>query len=363
MYWDNVQPTTGGKTTVTSAAQITDSAKTQVEFSVVLNEPGDYYEFTVDAVNNGTIDAMIAENGIVNKVYTDSSYTTEATLPKVLKYTVTYADGNEIEEYHLLAKKTNNTATRETYKVRVEYNENIDPSDLDNNNDQTFYFKFCVNYVQWEEQEQSYTVSFVDYDNNSIVYSRQKVNEGEHVTEPQEEPTKNNYLFAGWYEKDNYNNISDDLYDFEHETIYENKTLVAKFIPLSAYECPGDNCKYSYYTNTSNIGSTIPDDEFCNVENLEYGSYYVCGGFDYTSFRFGSNQLRNFLGHTLNNNNEITNSYVCGLYDGVNGERTFCLMGSYEGISDSGMSIANRNLLKTVFDKSECEVSGYSKTI
>ena len=32
---------------------------TTVDFEVALNLPGDYYEFTVDVVNNGTIDAMI----------------------------------------------------------------------------------------------------------------------------------------------------------------------------------------------------------------------------------------------------------------------------------------------------------------
>ena len=32
---------------------------TTVDFEVALNLPGDFYEFTVDVVNNGTIDAMI----------------------------------------------------------------------------------------------------------------------------------------------------------------------------------------------------------------------------------------------------------------------------------------------------------------
>ena len=32
---------------------------TTLDFEAKLNLPGDYYEFTVDVVNNGTIDAMI----------------------------------------------------------------------------------------------------------------------------------------------------------------------------------------------------------------------------------------------------------------------------------------------------------------
>ena len=33
--------------------------KTTVDFEVALNLPGDFYEFTVDVVNGGSIDAMI----------------------------------------------------------------------------------------------------------------------------------------------------------------------------------------------------------------------------------------------------------------------------------------------------------------
>ncbi|MBE6146642.1 MAG: hypothetical protein E7171_08515 [Firmicutes bacterium] len=150
VYWDNIQITEGSVPADNDhKARITDSGKTQVEFSIVLNVPGDYYEFTVDAVNNGTIDAMIAANGIVDGVYSDSNYTQTATLPDAVSYTVTYADGTVIEPKHLLAKKSGNTATRETYKVRIEYrnDDEIDADDLDEN-DQTYYFKFSVNYVQ-----------------------------------------------------------------------------------------------------------------------------------------------------------------------------------------------------------------------
>ena len=153
VYWDNVQIKDGSvPADNNNKARITDASKTQVEFNVVLSEPGDFYEFTVDAVNNGTIDAMIASQGIVNGVYSDSSYTTPATLPEAVSYTVTYADGKPIQEKHLLAKKNGSTPTKETYKVRIEYrnDESINPSDLDDT-DKTFYFKFSVNYVQADD--------------------------------------------------------------------------------------------------------------------------------------------------------------------------------------------------------------------
>ncbi|MBR4619028.1 MAG: hypothetical protein IKO49_06955 [Bacilli bacterium] len=153
IYWDNVQTTTGSVTgeNVTTAPTTTGTSTTEVTYAVTLPEPGDFYEFTVDAVNDGTINAMIAENGVSNVAYTDSTYETVATLPKMFRYTVTYADGSAIEDYHLLAKKSGSTPTRETYKVRVEYRNDseINISDLaDIDADTTYYFKFSTNYVQ-----------------------------------------------------------------------------------------------------------------------------------------------------------------------------------------------------------------------
>ena len=59
VYWDNVVVKNGSQTgdRVVTPATITNS--TTVEFSVKLDSPGDFYEFTVDAVNAGSIDAMI----------------------------------------------------------------------------------------------------------------------------------------------------------------------------------------------------------------------------------------------------------------------------------------------------------------
>ena len=172
VYWDNIQITEGSVPADNDhKARITDSGKTQVEFSIELNEPGDYYEFTVDAVNNGTIDAMIAANGIVNGVYSDSNYTQTATLPDAVSYTVTYADGTAIQDKHLLAKKSGNTATRETYKVRIEYrnDDEIDADDLDEN-DQTYYFKFSVNYVQADGTaiDKNVSASSIHYVNRQV---------------------------------------------------------------------------------------------------------------------------------------------------------------------------------------------------
>ena len=151
VYWDNPVVTTGS---VTTTVPTIDSAKTTATYDITLNNPKDYYEFTIDAVNAGTIDAMIKVNGVSNKVYSDSGRTEETTLPAAIKYTVTYADGTTIAEKHLLAKKQGNTPTRETYKVRIEYrnDEQTTAQDLEAITEETtYYMTFSVEYVQADD--------------------------------------------------------------------------------------------------------------------------------------------------------------------------------------------------------------------
>ncbi len=129
VYWDNVQVTEGSVT----ASTPTISNQTTVTFSVHLSKPGDFYEFTVDVKNSGTIDAMIES---INKT---------TTIPNYLNYTVTYADDVPIIENQLLG--ANST---ESYKVRVEYRTDINPSDLPNNS-QNITLSFGVEYVQGDD--------------------------------------------------------------------------------------------------------------------------------------------------------------------------------------------------------------------
>ena len=154
VYWEptSINVKSGSVTTTAEgAAQVTDNTtKDEITFNVDLNEPGDFYEFTVDAVNNGSIDAVIAENGVVKKVYSDAECTQEITLPDYLRYTVTYADTGApaIAQYQTIAKKSGSTPTTKKFKVRVEYRTDIDKDTLNTSTDQTLYFRFNANYVQ-----------------------------------------------------------------------------------------------------------------------------------------------------------------------------------------------------------------------
>ena len=105
---------TNGSATITVPSIITSST---VEFSTTLNMPGDFYEFTVDVVNAGSIDAMI-ENVVKTPELT-------AEQAKFLKYEVSYQNGESITTKQLLAKDTTMPI-----KVRIEYRNDLVANDL-----------------------------------------------------------------------------------------------------------------------------------------------------------------------------------------------------------------------------------------
>ena len=88
-----------------------------LEFSTTLNMPGDFYEFTVDVVNGGDIDAMIE-----NVIKTPELTTEQA---KFLKYEITYQNGETITTKQTLSK-----GTTMPIKVRIEYRKDLVASDL-----------------------------------------------------------------------------------------------------------------------------------------------------------------------------------------------------------------------------------------
>ena len=100
-----------------SAATIDPENNCKVDFEVTLSIPGDFYEFTIDVVNAGTIDGMI---GTLNKTLKVNNEVVSE-VPNYLDYSVTYSDGVEIEENHKIT-----AGTTETYLVRLEFKTDIE---------------------------------------------------------------------------------------------------------------------------------------------------------------------------------------------------------------------------------------------
>ena len=134
VHFENVQVKDGSVTgeQVTQEPEI-DTDRTTVSFHVNLKKPGDYYEFTVDAVNAGTIDAMIDN-------YSDLELT--AAQQKYLETSITYEDGEEVLVHQqLLAGDT------AVYKVRIAYKLDLEADDLPSNPEQ-LDLEFSVEFVQ-----------------------------------------------------------------------------------------------------------------------------------------------------------------------------------------------------------------------
>ena len=134
VHFDNIQPVEGSVEPVTAPAI---SELTTVSFSAQLENPGDKYEFYIDVVNSGTINAMVDSLILLPELTTDQA--------KYFSYNVAYSDGIEIEKYHLLE-----AGSTETLKVSFKYLENADTTNYPQA-DTTFNVSVTVNYIQANE--------------------------------------------------------------------------------------------------------------------------------------------------------------------------------------------------------------------
>ncbi len=140
VYWDNVVVTQNSVQADTPT--ITD---TSVAFDIILTQPGDYYEFTLDTNNIGN-DKMVSS--ISNKL--DGVEMTSNSLPAYISYSATYSDGVPIAANHLLEAGTAANPTKQTYKVKVEFLDTITQQELENLpvGGLEYSFNFSVTYTQ-----------------------------------------------------------------------------------------------------------------------------------------------------------------------------------------------------------------------
>ena len=140
VHFENVS-IKNGSVTANPAPTSNNVDTTEMTYTINFTKPGDYFEFTTDIVNDGSLDAMV--DVVSNNAYQDASSTTPITLPTYLKSTVTYDDGIEIAPNHELIH-----GMSEKVKVRVEFRTDINVSDLPSSGDSSIVFKFIGNYKQ-----------------------------------------------------------------------------------------------------------------------------------------------------------------------------------------------------------------------
>ena len=96
VYFDNIKVNLAS---VSISPKIIDNNK--ITFSADLKDPGDFYKFTVDIVNSGTIDAMIDSIIKMPELTNDQK--------KYLRYEIEYTDGQSIVEKQILKAKETKT--------------------------------------------------------------------------------------------------------------------------------------------------------------------------------------------------------------------------------------------------------------
>ena len=189
IYFDSVRKSTDSVSS-TNDAKITNTEKTKVEFSANLKEPGDFYEFTVYTVNDGSIDAMI--NSIEKTTLTEEQQ-------KYLDYIITYDNGRELKKCDPL-----DANTRRRIKAIVKFKDGLDINDYPKEDVNLDLF-FDINYVQ--KNDACPTEGFKDekvltIDPNGGTYQNRKdetriylEKNGEYTID---EPVRFNYNFKGW---------------------------------------------------------------------------------------------------------------------------------------------------------------------
>ncbi len=293
IHFNNVQITTGSVALSTgdSAASIDTNDNTLVNFTITLNQPGDFYEFTVDAVNAGTVDGMVGE--VIPKLNGTAISSTNP-LPVYLDYTFSYADGTLIAPNHLL--EAGNT---ETFKVRIEFKRDIENSELPST-EQTKTFSFGISYVQSDGDA-------IAVPHMRIVYTPFTINKNEGIRIGEAIP--NSITQYDSYEDMKNSSFGEDYlyntYAFKHKVV--NNIVVETSIEFVI--TPAHAATYTNYVPGTYI---VTGDALCTCDantNVE-----ICENEDSQFFASNVETLKNAFGEencSLSHYNDV-DYYSCG---------------------------------------------------
>lgn len=277
VYWTNPQVTEGSVTN--TPPDITeedgDPEDTEVVWDITLNLPGDFYEFTVDAVNEGSVDAMIQ----------NITPTVSPALPDYISYTLTYDDGDPVEQNQMLPKAVDsNTPTVETFKVRIEFLNTITLEELEAVPDGGINFSF------------SFSPSFAQANSSAI----RRV-PGAHCP-----GSKCVYAFYNGYPGNEYGDYSIDVGDVLPLEIGTTSThnATANYFGGATSNYKNLKLEYTEYMNSPSWG------------HLYYNSLEECRSLTTyantcAAFRTPSFQPTIFFGHYLDSNRIVLEKYAC----------------------------------------------------
>ena len=132
VHFQNVSVSDGSVRAVENP--VIDASKLNINYSVDLNVPGDFFEFTVDVKNAGSVDAKLSSLPVLGGVSSEQDVYTN--------YYFVHADGSPVQvgETILVGKARK-------YKVHVEYDRNIVAKQLPKEN-QVMHLNVAMSFIQ-----------------------------------------------------------------------------------------------------------------------------------------------------------------------------------------------------------------------
>ncbi len=117
VHFENLSVTAGSVDALEDNEPTISADSLNITYGIELTQPGDFYEFTVDVKNAGSVDARLSELPTLGGVTTEQD--------KYVNYTFTHTDGSAIAVGETLA-----AGASKSFKVRVEFDENVSSTDL-----------------------------------------------------------------------------------------------------------------------------------------------------------------------------------------------------------------------------------------
>lgn len=114
IQFENIQKDEDSVTAIKEAE--IDESKTGIEYEIALNTLGDFYSFSVDIANTGTMDAKIYD--IIEKTITDEQR-------NYIDYYVRYTNGDEIKKDDTL-----DAGEKKNVTIMVRFREDLEKEDL-----------------------------------------------------------------------------------------------------------------------------------------------------------------------------------------------------------------------------------------
>ena len=330
IYFDNIQ--VSSESVELSQGDIyptISNDKTTVNFSVTLPLPGDYYEFTVDTVNGGTLDAIVNYDYDYEMGMTDEQQ-------RYFDYSVTYPNDD-----YLIYNDYLDSNSRKTYKVRVQYRNDLSEEDLPSSDD-TINFSFSFTYEKGEKHD------FAIFDQGENVNQKmialagnasniQAIRKANSLTIT---PTDDNKVSASnskypiymWYDNNNiyWYSESNDVRIYNSGNLFKGFNNLTDITSISDWNTKYMVDAYSTFEGCTNLSDFSPISEW-DVSKLDYAARMFKGCTSITNINFLSKwntiSLYNidnmFEGcSNLVNINAISNwkvnalEYICSTFEG-----------------------------------------------